>query len=356
MAGCCLFSYAQKMDTTCAPFNCCRPDGHAPLGVMTDHMHAKGQWIISYTYMDMMMSGNRSGTSKISDDEIFQNYYASPEKMNMQMNMLMVMYGLSDKLNLMGMFNIENSNSMSMNMDPTMQMHMADAGTMLPGSSTMAMTTAMANMTTKTIGIGDTKLYALYKLADRQNTRVIIGLGLSLPTGSITQKGMNVAGDTSRSSYNMQSGTGSLGILPSVTYIGQANSLSWGISAAANIITGANSEGYQWGNQYKGTAWLAYKWCKYISNSVRIEGINTGSIKGYDPAIEVYSYSDPTANTANYGGTTATVYLGLNFYVPKGQCKDVRILFEYGIPVYQNLNGMQLSMQSGLLGGIQYQF
>jgi len=341
----CLCSYAQTADTSQvplqAPFDCYRPDGYAPLGVMTDHMYFKNQWMVSYTYMDMLMSGNRSGTSKISDDEIFQNYYASPEKMSAQMNMLTVIYGFTDRINFMAVFNA-NSNSVSMNMDPTMQTHMAE------GTPT--------SLTTKTFGLGDTKLYAFYKWADQQHAQVVVGLGGSFPTGNIQQKGLNVAGDTSRLSYNMQLGTGTWGILPSIAYIGQSHSLSWGGSASANVILFANADGYQWGNQYKGTAWLAYKWCNYISNSIRAEGIYSGSIKGYDESIAAFANNDPTANTANYGGIYGTVYLGLNLYIPKIPHKDLRLAFEYGIPVYQNLDGIQMSMQSGFLGSLQYGF
>jgi len=337
---------AQTKDTTnsftCC--SCCRPDGDAPLGVMTDHTHGKGQWMISYSFMEMMTSGNRNGTARISDDEIFQNYFASVDKMTMTMNMFMVMYGITDKLSVMAMANI-NSNKMSMNMDPTMQMHMADGGPMPP-----------ANMTSSTTGVGDTKLYATYNVQDKMSSRILLGLGVSIPTGSIEQTALNVSGDTTKSTYSMQLGTGSFSIIPAVTYAGQESAYSWGVSAFANIVTGANSEGYQWGNQYTGTGWFSYKFSRWISASIRAEVGSTGKIMGYDNAIALYSANDPTANTGNYGGTHGTAFLGINFYVPDGSCKDLRLAIEYGIPFYQNLNGIQPSMQSSLEAGIRYMF
>jgi len=337
---------AQTKDTAscCSYFNCCRPDGQAPLGIMTDHMHGKGQWMVSYSYMNTGMMGMRNGNTKISDDEVFKNYYASPSSMNMQMHMLMLMYGVSDKLSLMAMGSF-NINTMNMNMDPTMQMHMADGMNMPPMSMSM-----------KTYGVGDTKLYALYKLADKQNARIIAGLGCSLPTGSIQQKTETVTGDTAKTAYNMQNGTGSIALIPSITYVGQSNAVSWGASANAILQTGANSEGYQWGNQLTGTGWVAYKCASFFSISARLEAGTVGMIKGYDQQIAVYAANDPTANTANYGGTVVSALLGINFYVPRGVCRDLRIAFEFGAPFYQNLNGMQPSLQNSLHAGIRYIF
>ena len=42
-----------------------RADSHAPIGVMGDHMHAKGEWMVSYRFMRMAMSGSRE-TARIA--------------------------------------------------------------------------------------------------------------------------------------------------------------------------------------------------------------------------------------------------------------------------------------------------
>ena len=39
------------------PWTAARPDGHAPISVMGDHMHAMGEWMVSYRYMTMDMKG-----------------------------------------------------------------------------------------------------------------------------------------------------------------------------------------------------------------------------------------------------------------------------------------------------------
>ena len=47
-----------------------RSDGHAPIGVMGDHLHKKGEWMLSYRYMHMDMDGNRIGTRNVSPQTI----------------------------------------------------------------------------------------------------------------------------------------------------------------------------------------------------------------------------------------------------------------------------------------------
>lgn len=44
-------------------------DDHAPIGVMGDHMHKKGEWMLGYRYMHMEMDGLRDGTSNVSTTE-----------------------------------------------------------------------------------------------------------------------------------------------------------------------------------------------------------------------------------------------------------------------------------------------
>ena len=78
-----------------------RPDSHAPIGVMGDHMHEAGHWMLSYRYMRMRMKGNRDGNHDLSIDEVFAlpvNYAAVPTDMDMEMHMFGVMYAPTDWL------------------------------------------------------------------------------------------------------------------------------------------------------------------------------------------------------------------------------------------------------------------
>ena len=49
-------------------------DSHAPAGVMYDHMHKAGEWMVGYRYMWSRMDGDTlNGTSKATDQEIMMN-------------------------------------------------------------------------------------------------------------------------------------------------------------------------------------------------------------------------------------------------------------------------------------------
>ena len=52
-----LFHHAHE-----GPWTAARPDGHAPISVMGDHMHEMGEWMVSYRYMSMEMEGLIDGS------------------------------------------------------------------------------------------------------------------------------------------------------------------------------------------------------------------------------------------------------------------------------------------------------
>jgi hypothetical protein len=332
-------------DTVSAPLKCsCGGNDQAPLGIMTDHVHGKGEWMASYTFMDMTMQGNRMGTKKISDDVIGQNYMMIPKKMSMQMHMVMIMYGISDKVTLMGMTGYA-ANSMSMNISPLIFTNMNMTG--MAGSNNSA-------MVSRSSGLTDTKIFALFSLLNTNRSRLIASIGANLPTGSTNLTGPTMFGVNHRLDYDMQTGTGTYGFLPSFTFVSATANLSWGGQAGANINMGMNKQGYRLGNIYNATAWASYQFFPFMSASLRAEDVITGKIKGYDGRISEFMYNDPSADSHNYGGQRASIYAGLNFSIKP--LKGFHFLCEYGIPVYENINGPQMSVHANLLAGVQYSF
>ena len=97
---CSLFTSAQENLWTSG-----RPDGHAPMDVMGDHYHKKGEWMVSYRLMNMTMEGARSGNQDMATSVVHQSYMAAPKEMQMSMHMLGIMYAFSDQLTLMMMTN-----------------------------------------------------------------------------------------------------------------------------------------------------------------------------------------------------------------------------------------------------------
>ena len=76
--------------------------------------------------------------------------------------------------------------------------------------------------TTRSEGIGDTTLSGIYDLYNNDNRHILVGLGLSLPTGSIneTDRLPGMGGPADRMlPASMQLGSGTFDLLPSITYL-----------------------------------------------------------------------------------------------------------------------------------------
>ena len=79
------------------------PDDHAPITVTGDHTHKAGEWMLSYRYGFIKMDGNRDGTDDLTSVEVLADFTVAPLDMTMEMHMFGLMYGVTDRLTLMGM-------------------------------------------------------------------------------------------------------------------------------------------------------------------------------------------------------------------------------------------------------------
>lgn len=314
----------------------------SPTGVMISHGHPKRGWMVSYAYMNMFMEDNFAGTKKVSDDYIFSNYLMSPVDMKMDMHMLMLMYGISGKLSAMLMADYRLMH-MNMNMYST-------SGHNHGGSSE---TSTSLKHEMKTSGIGDVKLYALYKLLTAEHTSLTASMGINLPVGSITidDDGMY---NGQHLPYMMQLGSGSYDLLPGITVLSKHKRISYSAQLLATIRPVDNTLDYHYGNEFLVNVWGAYQFHKVISASLRTEGISSSAIEGKDKLI--YAYMEPGADPENYGGRRINGYGGLNIYITKSFMKGSKLTFEYGLPFYQNVNGTQLGLKSTLYAGFTKSF
>ena len=234
-----------------------RPDGHAPIGVMGDHGHGKGEWMLSYRYMNMPMEQNYDGSSRISDSEILSptggNYLVAPQWMDMEMHMLGLMISPIDHLTLMLMIPYASKEMGHLRRDGV-------------------------EFLTKSEGWGDLKLSGIYELYHGHRTTWLLNLGLSLPTGSTSEEDFIPGPGETRLPYPMQIGSGTWDLLPGITYLGQADTWSWGAQLSGVIRLGENNEGYTLGNVGQLTAWGAYKWNDHVSTSLRATGKAWGAL------------------------------------------------------------------------------
>ncbi len=272
-----------------------RVDDHAPIGVMGDHYHRKGEW----------MASARLGIMGMTDPA---NALMGPQDMDMTMGMLGLMYAPSDKVTLAaGISYIEKS------MD------------MLMGG------TAMSN-TAK--GIGDLRLTAIVPLARTARSRVLATLGTSVPVGE--KADTNAAGQ--RLPITLQAGTGSWAFMPGLTYSYFGEGWSLGLQGSAKLWLDHNSFGEKPGDSYQVTGWVSATVTTNVSLSARLAYDRSGEFEG----APVFARDARESLTA-YAG--ANVYLGTH-----------RLGLEVGQPVTQDRGTNALGKSTSFMLGWQKAF
>ena len=304
-----------------------RPDGHAPISVMGDHYHKKGEFMFSYRFMPMWMEDNIQSSDDISNEDIYQNFMVAPQKMNMNMHMLGLMYAPSDRVTLMVMGNyISNS---------------------------MDLRTGMGvDFTTESGGLGDITISSLIKIMNTNRQSLHGNVGISIPTGDIDQRDATPMMNDAQLAYPMQLGSGTWDPNLGLTYLGQSDKFSWGAQSMYKFRLGENSENYTFGNRFDIVGWGAIKVSDYFSFSTSLSYFDTQKIDGVDADLNPMMM--PLFNTDNSGRSQLDVGIGTNFFVPKGSLKNLRIGAEIKIPAYQKVNGIQMKNTLMATFGVQY--
>lgn len=309
-----------------------RPDGHAPISVMGDHTHTKGELMFSYRYMLMNMEDLNRGSDKIPFSNALRpndKYMIAPAKMPMQMHMLGAMFAPSDRITLVTMLNYI--------------------------SNEMDLITAMGGeFSTESSGFGDVKVAALYKFFNKNKQQLHGQVGISIPTGSIENADITPASAPKETilPYPMQIGSGTWDAELALTYLKQWSLFSFGSQAKTILRIGENNNEYTLGNKYNLNNWVAIKTKDWLSFSGRFEFGVIEKIKGANPALNPMMVL--TADTANSGMTYANAGIGCNLYAFKGNLKNLRLGVEVILPLFQNMNGVQLKNKESLNLGLQY--
>ena len=315
----------------------------AQAGQHVHHGHGQGQWMVEFRYMRMSMEDLLDGDSSVSSEDISgivmpnngcmmskdptRPYCMSPTEMTMDMKMLMVMYGFTDKISGMLMLNhIDNE------MDMVMHMRM-----MAGGPVVNSMTSSM-----ETSGLGDTQVGAMYKI----DGNLTAGLMLSIPTGDIDEK-VQMMGNTVQAPYAMQLGSGTYDLIPSIQYITTSGEWTYGGQAEYTYHLSENDNDYTLGDKLKLSGWGKYAIDKTWNVAGRLDYINQDEIDGQDPSI--MPIMAPTGDPDNYGGTRldltldATAAFGAH-----------TVGLGYTVPVQQDVNGIQMELQSILTLSYMY--
>lgn len=300
------------------------------------HTHPAGMWMLSYQYMHTDMEGLRDGTTDVASDSVGYKrgsqyeYMMVPTKMTMNMHMLMAMYGITDSWTVMVM-----PSYAEMEMDMIM-----DMGPMMGRRAYDPMSTG---------GLGDTEVRGTYKI----NDFLTASLGLSLPTGSVDET-VTSMGKTFRAPYDMQLGSGSYDLKPAITYNALSADAKWNWGAQALYVwhTAENDNDWRYGDSLRLNGWLQHA-LGPAAGWLRLAYSNTGRIRGKDGEIEdLQAWSSmPDADPANYGGSRIDGAVGASFGFGPAS-----LGVEFGVPFYQDLNGLQLKTDWFTTAGLQVMF
>lgn len=250
--------------------------------------------------------------------------------------------------------------------DMQMHMHMLDLSYMLSDSLTIMLMPQVMSMTMGTAplagatpdeehsgshdsdGLGDTLIAGVFRLAERDEHRLLFGLGLSAPTGSVrhTHDGTDNIGSTLQD-YGMQTGSGTWDLRPSLTYTGALNDFTWGAQLnATRRLESRNEAGYALGDVLETSAWVGYRVQPWLSASVR--GIHTvqGGLNGRFRRATADSL--PADFPDNHGGRYWDVGIGLQAAAPGGLLAGQTLGVEWLQPVATDFNGFQLERDGSL--------
>jgi hypothetical protein len=206
--------------------------------------------MVNFMPMWMHMDGLGMGTEDVSSNQVVTtvpNRFAgqpmpgfptmrqpayirsAPQKMDMSGQMLGLMYGLTDSVNLMVM-------GTYLEKEMTMLTYRGATGEVPLGTSSVS-----------TQGFGDTTASVLVRLYEDGLQEAHLILGLSLPSGSITERGIMLSPTgmrmNMRLAYGMQLGDGTYDALPGLVYTGRKGNITWGGHLPWTLSVGEQQRG-----------------------------------------------------------------------------------------------------------------
>lgn len=283
-----------------------------PVTVLGAHTHHEGDFMVGVTRMTMNMRGSLDGDDRISNAEIFEDYEIVHTKMQTDVTMYSFMYAPTDDTTLMVMVPDKR----------VIAKHVRDDG---------------SRFTRTQKGIGDVSIHALHTFYREGEHRMHFDAGVSLPTGSIDEEN-----NGRREHYMQQLGSGTVDLLPGITYLGETEDWAWGAQAKGVVRMGKNKHDYSRGNRVALTSWIQRRILENLAVSARVNAQRWGNVRGRDRELDLSEISENDPD--HQGGKRIDALLGLSYYGEDGPLEGHRIEFEYGWPVYQKLKGPQLEM------------
>lgn len=312
------------------------PPPPAPLGVFGADMPAAGKLVVSIIPQFANLSHTLKGTRQVSSEEVVATtpwfghptlkLRLVPQNVSVASQTLALAYGITNYLSVVvtgGM--IERNLDMLTFQGPTSLNRLGLSHT-------------------GTDGLTDFTASTIYRVYQDPIHRIQLNLGMSFPTGSTHNTFRLLLPDgsyaTSRAFYALQPGAGTFDVMPGIVYAGHIDKWSWGLSYRGRFPLAANPEGYLYGDLHEFNGWAGYSWIKGLTTTFRVNATTQGEIRGLDPMIRGKAQA---ANPNFYGGQRVELWGGATIGGGLIGQEALTIALEAGIPVYQSLEGPQLS-------------
>ena len=318
-------------------------DSHGPISIMSDHIHKSSEIMLSYRFNHMFMNKTMNGTKSLSINEVMSapnlasnglgRYMNSPISMSMDMHMFGAMYAPSNNLTFMIMTSYIEKEMTQQRMQ------------MLGGE----------RFEVNSSGVGDTRVSSLINLFNNKRTKAHLGVGLSIPTGSIDRRGNTPVLSDIRLGYGMQNGSGTFDPFFILNNVSSFGKLKLGEQIFCKLrLLGKNSKGYEHGNNYRASFWMSYLWLKNISTSVNINYNFKRKMEGEDN--EMNPRMSPIMDSKNSGHQKLNLGFGINIINHNKFLKNHRLGIEGIFPIFQRYRGIQMKETVKVVIGWQYGF
>ena len=291
-----------------------------------------GRWRVGVVYTRLKLDGYLDGTDSVSDSKVLfsgdpatrtqKNFPVVPTEIRQEALILTIRYALDSRYSIdFGVPYIRQSTE-----------HIS----IVPGFDNFILTSE---------GLGDLSVGFSSVFRDWGDKRLSGTLGLSVPTGSINQKGNTprAPGDQ-QLPYTMQLGSGTWDVTAGISYRQKADSWALGSQLIGKLRTGDNDRNYRLGNRASLSVWAKSLHHEWIHPSLKLGYQYWDRIHGEDSDLTVpgpFPYPAGITNPDFFGGKKINAALGISIGRRNSPWGGNTLDLELERPLYQNLNGIQ---------------
>ncbi|MBF0275697.1 MAG: transporter [Nitrospinae bacterium] len=329
---------------------CCgKCGGNMPMNIPGGGVPETHEFRIKISPMYMKMGDLSNNNTKVNAADLLGmpmmmgratgKYMAVPTSMEMWMGNITVGYSFTDDF-FAGIMAMPMKKSMKMKLSPMMQM-----------------ATGTNGFTMESQGFGDTMVMSKYRLYTDDplfpTKQVSFFAGVSLPTGSITEKNKNhplASRQNELLPYGMQLGSGTFDPTIGLLFQSSASPYWWGINGMYTTHLYKNNRDYSLGDEFRLDVYGMYQVTYNFLMQLQVNSSFKGKIKGEMKDVvngtsgratqgnAATPYMTPLWDKNNYGGDQISITAGFQL-----QPASLNILdFNFSLPVYHNNRGIQL--------------